>query len=115
MSLYLAKIVFNINIDNGKHIKQFDEQTRLIEAKNVEDAFFKARKIGMKEEESFVNQENKAVKWQFIDVVDLYPLQEISDGEQIYSSTVEREDAQSFIQFIKQKSMLIQTKTLTFI
>ncbi len=114
MIRYIAKLVFNINIDKGKHNSQFDEQTRLIEAKNLEEAFFKARKIGKSEEVEFTNNESKTVNWKFIDVSNLYALNDVKDGEQIYSTTHESEDAGSFIQFIRQKSMLIQAKNLTF-
>ena len=114
MHRYLAKLMFNINIDNGSHNTQFDEQTRLLEARNIEDAFHKARTLGKQEEETFVNQDNKLVNWKFIDVVDLFSLEQVKDGEQIYSTTYEREDANTFIRFIRQKSMVIQAKNLTF-
>lgn len=114
MNRYLAKLMFNINIDNGGHTSQFDEQTRLIEAPNFEEAFHKARYIGKQEEETFVNTNNKLVEWKFIDVADLYPLENVKDGDQVYSSTIEKDDASSFIRFIRQKSMVIQAKNLTF-
>jgi hypothetical protein len=114
MNRYLAKLMFNINIDNGKHASQFDEQTRLIEARSFEDAFHKARYIGKQEEETFVNNDNQLVEWKFIDVADLFPLDEVKDGGQVYSSTIEKDDASAFIRFIRQKSMVIQTKNLTF-
>ena len=49
MQKYLAKLMFNINIDNGTDASQFDEQIRIIESHSVEDAFHKARGIGRKE------------------------------------------------------------------
>ena len=52
MEKYLAKLMFNINIDNGNDASQFDEQVRIIESRSLEDAFYKARVIGKKEEES---------------------------------------------------------------
>ena len=114
MNRYIAKLVFNINIDNGKNISQFDEQTRIIEAQSLEAAFFKARLKGKKEEEDFINKNNKKVNWEFIDVTELYPLDEAKDGEQIYSTTYEKEDAPSFIDYARQKSMIIQTFFLSF-
>jgi len=114
MKRYLAKLMFNINIDNGNHATQFDEQIRVIESQNLENAFQKARVIGKQEEETFLNHEQKPVNWKFIDVVDLYPLENIKDGEQVYSVTHEKEDTNAFINYIRGKSMLIQTKTLTF-
>lgn len=114
MQRYLVKLMFNINIDNGSHTSQFDEQVRVIEAHHSEDAFFKARAIGKKEEETFMNTENKPVSWQFIDVAEVYPLENVKDGEQVYSTTRKIKDTRSFISYIRQKSMEIQAKNLTF-
>lgn len=114
MARYLAKLVFNININNGDHNSQFDEQVRIVEAYSPEDAFMKARSIGKQEEEVFYNKENKPVSWKFIDVADLYPLETTKHGEQLYSVTHEKEDTMSFINYIRQKSMVIQAKNLTF-
>ncbi len=114
MQKYLAKLMFNINIDNGIDASQFDEQVRIIESRNLEDAFHKARSIGKKEEETFLNAENKLVNWEFIDVSDVYALEEVKDGEQVYSTTHKIKDNQSYISYIRQKSMEIQVKNLTF-
>lgn len=114
MEKYLAKLIFNINVDNGTDASQFDEQIRIIESRSLEDAFHKARVIGKKEEETFMDSENRLVSWEFIDVSDVYPLQEVKDGGQVYSNTHNIKDAGSFIKFIHQKSMEIQAKNLTF-
>lgn len=114
MEKYIAKLMFNINIDNGNDASQFDEQIRIVESQSLEDAFYKARIIGRKEEETFLDRDNKLVSWQFIDVADVYPLKEMKDGEQIYSNTHKIQDAGSFIRYIRQKSMEIQAKNLTF-
>ena len=113
MNWYLAKLVFNIRVGNGNHT-QFDEQTRVIHAKNVESALYKARGIGKKHEESFVNADNDLVEWKFIDVTEVFALNEVKDGEELYSTTHETENSDSFIQFVQDKSMLIQAKSLTF-
>ncbi len=114
MKRYLVKLMFNINIDNGNHAHQFDEQIRLVEASNLETAFQKARLIGQKEEEAFINKDNQIVNWQFIDVVDLFELESLKDGEQLYSTTHENAERDSFIDHVRQKAMLIQAKSLTF-
>lgn len=114
MNWYLAKLVFNIRINNGSDNKQFDEQTRMIKANSIENAFFKARRLGKNHEESFVNNENHLVEWKFIDVVELYELNGAKDGQELYSTTHESENANSFIKYVKDKSMMIQTKSLSF-
>lgn len=113
MNWYLAKMIFNIRIGDGNNT-QFDEQTRIIHAANAESALFKARAIGKKHEESFVNSENNLVEWKFIDVTEVFALNEIKDGEELYSTTHETENSDSFIRFVHDRSMLIQAKSLTF-
>jgi hypothetical protein len=114
MNLYISKLVFNIQIDNNKETQQFDEQIRIIQANNLESAFLKAKALGKKEEETFFNDKKQKISWKFIDVLDLYSLQEFKDGEQIYSNTHETKDGDSFIKYTREKSMLIQTNFLTF-
>jgi hypothetical protein len=114
MEKYLAKLMFNINIDNGNDESQFDEQVRIIVAQSLVSAFYKARVIGKKEEETFMDSESRLVSWQFIDVSDVYSLQQVKDGDQVYSNSHKIKDTGSFIKFIRQKSMEIQAKNLTF-
>ena len=114
MKRYLIKLMFNINIDNGNHASQFDEQVRIIESNNMEGAFYKARGMGKKEEETFVNKDNEMVHWKFIDVTEIYELDHLKDGEQVYSNTHEKDDTKSFINYVRQKAMHIQAKNLTF-
>ncbi len=114
MKKFLVKLMFNINIDNGNHTSQFDEQIRIVESSSIEDAFQKARGMGKKEEETFVNNSNELVHWKFIDVIDLYELDSLKDGEQVYSNTHEKTDTNSFISYIRQKAMVFQAKNLTF-
>lgn len=114
MNSYLAKLVFNIAIGNENKSSQFDEQVRIIQANSLEEAFLKARTIGKQQEEFFMNNNNELVNWKFIDVTDLYALQEANDGDELYANTHETESVDSFIAFVRQKAMLIQTKFLTF-
>ena len=114
MKQYLAKLMFNIHIEDGQSNSQFDEQIRLIESQTYETAFQKAKTIGKHEETVFLNQGNKKITWKFIDVVELFPLQEYKDGEQLFSITHEEQHAPSFINYIREKSMEIQVKSLTF-
>ena len=114
MNRYLSKLVFNIRIDNDKETQQFDEQTRIIEANDLESAFLKAKALGKKEEEIFYNEKHQQINWEFIDVTDLYALQEFKDGEQLFSNTHETIDGDAFIKYTHEKSMLLQTNFLTF-
>jgi hypothetical protein len=114
MNWYIAKLVFNIDIDYGKNNSQFDEQWRLIAAMSLEEAYFKARALGKEEEGSFINTMQKHVKWEFIDVPEIQ-LQDLTDGHKVYSYTREAHEAEAYINFVRNKAMLFQKKSSRFI
>lgn len=104
MNWYLTKIVYQIICGEGNHTPQFDEQLRLIAAPDAQEAFYKAQRIGLMEEESFLNQKKHLVKWKFVDVCELYKLSELIDGAEIYSRIQEVEDAQGFVSMVRSKA-----------
>jgi hypothetical protein len=104
MSWYLSKLVFQIICGDGDHIAQFDEQLRLIAATTKEEAFFKAQQIGKREEDSFYNSRQQIVRWQFINVCEVYKLHELINGTEVYSRIEERDDAENYIHVIHQKA-----------
>ena len=95
MNWYLAKMVFRILCGDGQHSAQFDEQLRLIAAGSKEEAFHKAQAMGMNEEEMFFNKKEQLVQWQFISISELYRLQELIDGAELYSRIEEKDNAES--------------------
>lgn len=108
MNWYVAKLIFRITCGNGNHSAQFDEQLRLISAKNEEEALSKARKI-ISEEQSFQESRNDhAFRWNFINMTEFYQLDELKDGSEIYSNIVEVNDADQYIEMSHQKALLIE-------
>jgi hypothetical protein len=104
MNWYIAKIVFRIITGDGNHMPQFDEQLRLINANNEEEAFEKAQLLGHEEEDSFMNQKNQTVKWTFINIPELNRLPSLSDGIEIYSRVNEYENAKRYIDTVHKKA-----------
>jgi hypothetical protein len=104
MNWYISKIVFGISADN-QQAQQFDEQLRLIQADSTEEAFLKARMIGLAEEDSFVNDHNKHIKWEFINIAELMPIKSLEDGVEVYSRIREIDEAKSYINFIHRKAV----------
>lgn len=109
MNWYVAKIVFRIISGDGNHMPQFDEQLRLIHAKDEDEAFDKARQIGREEEDSFMNQKNQLVQWSFINIPELNKLPSLSDGVEIYSKVNEYDNAKNFIDTVNEKAGNIGT------
>lgn len=89
---------------------QFDEQLRLIAAANEEEAFEKATSIGKDEEDSFYNLKQQLVRWQFINVSELYHLNELIDGAEMYSRISEVDNAEAYITFVHRRAESIQRK-----
>jgi Domain of unknown function (DUF4288) len=104
MNWYVTKIVYQIICGEGHHTPQFDEQLRLISAADGQQAFYKAQRLGLAEEQSFMNDKKHLVKWQFIDVCELYLLSELIDGAEIYSRVQETDDAGRFISMVRSKA-----------
>ena len=96
MNWYLTKIIYRIICGDGKHTPQFDEQLRLIYAQDDLHAFIKARQLGHKEEDSFLNNNSKPVLWKFIDVAEIHLLSNLKDGAEVYSRIREEEDAEIY-------------------
>ena len=108
MNWYLAKVIFRIGIGPEENASQFDEHLRLIQADNFEEAFVKARMIGITEEDNFINNQEQLVKWEFVNVAELIPLKELSDGLEVYSQIHETEEARSYIHAVHQKAATLQ-------
>ena len=104
MNWYLAKMVFRIVCGEGEHTPQFDEQLRLVSGKDKEEAFTKAQEMGRQEEDSFYNRKEQLVRWQFINISELYLLSELIDGAELYSRIEERDNADAYIYTVNQKA-----------
>ena len=63
---YLVKMVFRIICGDGNHTAQFDEQLRLLRADDELHAFQKARRLGEREQDNFLNAASKPVQWGYL-------------------------------------------------
>lgn len=108
MNWYIAKIVFKISNGCDQHKSQFDEHLRLIQANSFEEAILKARMLGIRDEDYFLNDRQQPVKWEFVNVSELLPLHEIKDGLELYSQIQEIEEASSYIHGVHQRAASLQ-------
>jgi hypothetical protein len=107
MSWYIAKIIFQIK-GKGMRNPQFDEHLRMIEAENFEEAFLKARILGINSEDSVINQNHGPVKWEFVNVVELRPMEVLKDGLEIHSQVREMEEASNYINYVHNQAACMQ-------
>ncbi|MBC7384181.1 MAG: DUF4288 domain-containing protein [Bacteroidia bacterium] len=108
MNWYLAKIVFKIVNNEVISDAQFDEQLCLIEARNKQEAFIKARMLGVKNEDEVSGENNRKVFWKFIDVPYLSQVNEFTDGMELYSCIHESDAGDGYEKYIKLKALQLQ-------
>src|SRR6187549_939606 len=106
MNWYITKIVFNITTEQSTN--QFDEQLRLVNAGSKEEAFLKARTIGLKEEDTFYNDKMRKVKWEFVNVSEILPLNTLEDGTELYSQIHEASEAEQYRHVVHQKAIALR-------
>ncbi len=107
MNWYIAKIIFQIK-GNGMQKPQFDEHLRLIKAENFEEAFLKARILGIGSEDSVINHNHGPVKWEFVNVAELREMEVLKDGLEIYSQVREMEEASHYINYVHNQAARMQ-------
>jgi hypothetical protein len=106
MNWYIAKIIFQIKSE-GMQRHQFDEHLRLIEAENFEEAFLKARMVGIAFEESVINQQHGIVQWEFVNVADLRPMK-MKSGTELHSQVREMDESTNYISYIHNQAARMQ-------
>jgi len=104
MNSYLVKLVYQIICGDGQHTPQFDEQLRFVAARDEGHAISKGRRIGAQEEDVFYNNRQQMVQWKFINISEVYSLQELSDGAEVFSQIRETDDPQSYCRFVHHKA-----------
>jgi Domain of unknown function (DUF4288) len=103
MNWYLTKMVFRIQLGGGTHKAQFDEQLRIILASDAEAALDKARRFAEEEKRNASNSYGM-VKWQFINVTEIYRLNNYVDGAEIFSQIQEAENGDLYEEKINRKA-----------
>ena len=115
MNWFLVKLTYRFTCGNGKHAAQFNEQTRLINADDELHAFHKARLIGEREATAITNADF-LIKWSFIDVTEITPLEGNADGIELCSCVKEQANADAYIRnTTKQANQLLQQSIAAFI
>ena len=66
--------------------------------------FIKRNLQAKKEEDTFYNLKHELVKWQFINVSELYRISEMIDGAELYSRIEEKDDGDIYTDIINKKA-----------
>lgn len=114
MNSYLVKLVYQIVCGDGRHTPQFDEQLRFVAAPGEEEALQKARCIGVQEEDVFFNNRQQLVQWKFINASEIYSLDELRDGAEVFSQIREADDAHLYCKLVDHKAAQLCKKPASF-
>ncbi len=104
MNWYLAKMIFRIVVGEGHHQPQFDEQLRLIAAIDEQSALEKAKSLGVRLQERFLNQQQRWVSWEFMDVTELSEVDSLEDGAELHYQIAEPENPEQYIGLVHRKA-----------
>ena len=114
MNWFVAKIIFRIVCGDGNHQAQFDEQLRLIAAPDRQGALAKAKALGEKVQERFLNQHQQWVNWQFVAVTEITPLETLDDETEVHFQVAEPEDVAQYLTTIRQRAALVACNVTVF-
>jgi hypothetical protein len=96
MFWFLAKLVYEIHLKDTEMLVQFDEQLRVIFAKDWTAALERARQIGRMEEDASELLCGFTLRWKFMNVTELNKLTEDSDGIELYGRVIDVENPAQF-------------------
>lgn len=89
---------------------QFDEQLRLIDAKNKLEALMKARMIGIKNESTYTDEHEIEVTWSFVDVIELREVTMLEDGMELHSRIDEHDAFDQYTDYVKHRGKLLSSE-----
>jgi hypothetical protein len=108
MHWYLAKMVFRITCGHGKHKAQFDEQIRLIQASHSAEALEKARRYAAEESLSTTATAADSARWNLVDIPELFRLQGMVDGAELFSRITEEEDGVLYEEIVRRRADMLR-------
>lgn len=108
MNWYLAKLVFRITCGQGNHKAQFDEQVRLIHASHTGEALEKARRLAAEESQSAAAVPAGSVRWNLVDIPELFRLKDMADGAELISRVTEEEDGALFEEIVRRRAAMLR-------
>lgn len=111
MNWYMAKLSYQFTCGSGMHTPEFNEQLRLIVADDVLHAFYKARLIGDRESVSVV-KDGMAIEWKFVDVTDIFPVDNLSDGAEVWSYVIKDAVTEDYTRCVKQKAKKLLERSM---
>jgi len=109
MKKFIAQTIFEID-KAGTSVTEFDIQYRMVTAVDSDTALTKAIHHAKAQEGPVTPMEGPDLFWRFVGITNLFDLEGVEDGGEIFTQTYQTRDPNLYIRFVKQRSMAIQTQ-----
>ncbi|AOM75882.1 DUF4288 domain-containing protein [Pedobacter steynii] len=107
MKWFVLRYIFQIISGDGNYASQFDEQLRLIQAVDAQDALQKGEGQSENFHRPFRNCNGELVKWEFICIADLYEIEPPGHGSEVGSVLHEPKDMVVFLDELKRREAFL--------
>lgn len=108
MKWFLARYIYQIVSGDDNYISQFDEQMRLINALNSNEALIKAEAMAEGFHPPFKNCKGEPVVWKFICIADLHEISAPDNGAEVASILHEPADAAGFLSEVEKRKAYLK-------
>ncbi|MCB9252201.1 MAG: DUF4288 domain-containing protein [Flavobacteriales bacterium] len=95
MNTYIVKMLFSI--ENNSRSKQFDMQYRWVMANNADEVRTECDRVIKNESSNPLIKNEGEVSWKFIAIRDVFRVDHLNSGDEIFSEITETEFAEEFL------------------
>jgi len=110
---FAVNCTYQVICGEGKHSPQINEQTRLIQAKDIAHALKKARTQAEAYNAPFENCEGDRVIWKFVGIGGINEIEAIVDGVEVWSKILEPKSVDVYLESIKHRDKILTEKNKT--
>lgn len=114
MKKYIAQTIFEVQREDTL-LCEFDIQYRLVSANDAAGALLKAVSSARQQEGPITPLEGPEMYWKFVGITDLYPIDEVEEGGEVFTQSHVTPEPKEYRQFVKQRTLAVQAKNLIFV
>ncbi len=103
MKWFAVNCIYQIVCSGGSHAGQFDEQLRLILAKDKAEALFKILSLE-NNQRKVLEKDTGSVTWIFLGISNIMQVEEPGDGVVAYSRIMEPASPEKYLEDIQQRN-----------
>jgi len=111
MKWFAVNCIYQVICGEGKHMPQFNEQIRLIQADGIRQALSKANLNAMHFNPSFNNCQGDKIVWKFLGVGGISEVAALKDGAEVSSKIVEPNSVARYLEELAYRNNSLTNQT----